>query len=230
MNNEPRKDRRLMIAAGGALALLAGLGIAVALQSRSGPTPKAMDTTQRAGLQVQMGAPTGAAAGDGSLRCFVGGRFAGMTTLDDCARQNGVATDALDVGLDPSGAVAATGGDGLELQPLPQPVTEAPPPMTAPLPVPAPAPAAAPVRAGSACLRFNGSDWRKVGDQTSLDACVQTLFSGRCERPGAASYGRWGEQTLRLVPGKVERAYDNRNFRTLVEQPAGDCRIPTVSE
>jgi hypothetical protein len=86
------------------------------------------------------------------------------------------------------------------------------------------------VRSGSACWRFNGVDWRRVNDQISLNDCVQTLFSGRCERPGAASYGRWGEQTLRLVPGKVERSYDNRSFRTLVEQPAGDCRIPNLSE
>src|SRR5690349_8155448 len=106
--DEPRKDRRLIIAGGAALALLAGLGIAVMLQGRSGPTPKAMDETQREGLQVQMGAPTAGAPGEGALRCFVGGQFVGMTTLDDCAKRNGVATDALDVGLDPSGAVAAT--------------------------------------------------------------------------------------------------------------------------
>lgn len=223
---DPPKHRRLLIAGGSALALLAGLAIAVTLQGRGGPTPKAMDDTQQQGLQVQMGAPTAGAPADGSLRCFVDGVFVGMTTLDDCARRNGVATDALDVGLDPSGAVAATGGDGVALQPLPQPVDEVPPPMAA---AAAPAPAAQPVRAGAACQRFNGSDWRKVGD-LGLSECVQTLFNGRCERPGSASYGRWGEQTLRLVPGKVESAFDNRNFRTLVEQPAGDCRIPPVSE
>jgi hypothetical protein len=147
-----------------------------------------------------------------------------MTTLSDCARRNGVATDSLDVGLDPSGAVAATGGNGVELQPLPQPVTEVPPVVAAPVVA---APAAAP---GQACMRYNGSDWRRMYDAVSLDACVQALFSGRCERPGSASYGRWGEQTLRLVPGKVERSYDNKSFRTLVEQPPGDCRIPAVSE
>ncbi len=225
MDEPPRTDRRLIIAGGAALALLAGIGIAFMLQGRGGPSPKALDATQREGLQVQMGAPTAGVAGEGALRCFVGGRFVGMTTLDDCARRNGVATDALDVGLDPSGAVAATGGQGLELQPLPQPVDEAPPVMAE-----AAAPPAAAVRSGSACWRFNGVDWRRVNDQISLNDCVQTLFSGRCERPGAASYGRWGEQTIRLVPGKVERSYDNRSFRTLVEQPAGDCRIPNVSE
>ena len=225
MDEPPRTDRRLIIAGGAALALLAGLGIAYMLQDRGGPTPKAMDATQREGLQVQMGTPTAGAPADGSLRCFVNGQFVGMTTLDDCARRNGVATDALDVGLDPSGAVAATGGEGLELQPLPQPVDEAPP-AAAPAPVAAPAPASS----GQACQRYNGVEWRRVHEQSSLNDCVQTLFAGRCERPGAASYGRWGDQTLRLVPGKVERAYDNRTFRTLVEQPAGDCRIPTISE
>jgi len=225
MDEPPRTDRRLIIAGGAALALLAGLGIVYTLQGRGGPTPRAMDSTQREGLQVQMGAPTAGAPADGSLRCFVGGQFVGMTTLDDCASRNGVATDALDVGLDPSGAVAATGGDGLDLQPLPQPVDEAPP-----VAAPAPVADAAPASGGQACQRYNGVEWRRVNEHSSLDACVQTLFAGRCERPGSASYGRWGDQTLRLVPGKVERAYDNRTFRTLVEQPAGDCRIPTISE
>src|SRR5580658_6076782 len=37
------------------------------------------------------------------LRCFVNGQLVGDETLADCARRNGVATDALDVGVDPSG-------------------------------------------------------------------------------------------------------------------------------
>ena len=59
----------------------------------------------------------------------------------------------------------------------------------------------------------------------ALGACVQTLFNGRCERPGGATYGRWGADTLRLTPGKVEISADNHSFRTLVEPwpgcPAG---------
>jgi hypothetical protein len=59
-----------------------------------------------------------------------------------------------------------------------------------------------------------------------LSACVQALFSGRCERPGGASYGRWGDSTLRLAPHRVEMSDDNRNFRTVVEQNDDGCVIP----
>jgi hypothetical protein len=220
------KDRRLVLIGGAALALVAGLAIALGLSSRHGPTPKAMDAVQRHGLQVQMGTTgqTGA-AGDKSLRCFVGGQFVAVTSLNDCARRNGVATDALDVGLDKSGQVAAVGGAGVQLQPLPQPADAAPPSAQPAVPT---TPAAAP--AGSAaCMRYNGSDWRTVADAMTLNDCVQTLFNGRCETPGAASYGRWGEQTLRLVPGRVERSTDNRTFSTLAQQPA-DCRLPRITE
>ena len=41
------------------------------------------------------------------LRCFVDGQFVGMATLAVCAQRNGLATDALDVGLDATGALAA---------------------------------------------------------------------------------------------------------------------------
>jgi hypothetical protein len=63
--------------------------------------------------------------------------------------------------------------------------------------------------------------------ELTLNACVQALFAGRCERPGGASYGRWMSQTLRLAPGKVEVSGDNRSFRLLVEQGAG-CAIPPI--
>jgi hypothetical protein len=58
-------------------------------------------------------------------------------------------------------------------------------------------------------------------------SCVQTLFAGRCERPGEATYGRWGAQTLRLVPGRVEVSGDNRTFRTLVEQ-GSNCSLSST--
>jgi hypothetical protein len=61
----------------------------------------------------------------------------------------------------------------------------------------------------------------------TLNACVQALFAGRCEKPGAATYGRWMQQTLRLVPGRVEVSADNRSFRPLTEQGAG-CAIPPI--
>jgi hypothetical protein len=59
----------------------------------------------------------------------------------------------------------------------------------------------------------------------SLSACAQTLFAGRCEKPGEAAYGRWAQQTIRLVQGKVETSADNRSFHTLVEQ-GPNCTLP----
>ena len=72
---------------------------------------------------------------------------------------------------------------------------------------------------------FVGGEWREAGANVGLQACVHVLYDGRCVRPGDAIYGRFGAQTLRLVPGKVEISNDNHNFRTLVEQ-AGDCSLP----
>jgi hypothetical protein len=59
----------------------------------------------------------------------------------------------------------------------------------------------------------------------SLGACVQSLYDGQCEHPGAAAYGRWGARTLRLVAGRIEVSSDNRNFAPLVEQGPG-CSVP----
>jgi hypothetical protein len=63
--------------------------------------------------------------------------------------------------------------------------------------------------------------------EMTLNACVQALFAGHCERTGGATYGRWGDQTLRLVPGRVEQSPDDRNFRTLVEQGT-NCSLPSL--
>ena len=52
-----------------------------------------------------------------------------------------------------------------------------------------------------------------------LVACAQAVFAGRCEHPGEAAYGRWGQQTLRLLPGRIEQSSDNRSFRPLMDQP-----------
>jgi hypothetical protein len=75
--------------------------------------------------------------------------------------------------------------------------------------------------------RYGGGQWRKLGEQT-LNACVQTLFAGRCERTGGASYGRWMQLTLRLVPGRVELSQDNHSFRSVAEQGPG-CAIAPLS-
>jgi hypothetical protein len=74
------------------------------------------------------------------------------------------------------------------------------------------------------CWRYGDNHWRKLPGQTTLNGCAQALFAGRCEQPGGALYGRWAQQTLRLVPGRVEISADNRSFHTLAEQGSG-CSI-----
>ncbi|HKR89281.1 MAG TPA: hypothetical protein VJS38_14015, partial [Phenylobacterium sp.] len=86
---------------------------------------------------------------------------------------------------------------------------------------------AAPAPAVGECWRYADNHWKKLPGTTTLNGCVQALFAGRCEVAGGASYGRWGQQTLRLAPGKVEISSDNHSFRTLVEQGAG-CSIPAA--
>lgn len=211
------KSRRVMLPlGGGVVALLAGVVAAgvVVSQHRGEPTPPppasqgglVIDSAPPAESQAELARP---------LRCFVAGQFAGELTLPECARRNGVATEALDVGLDPSGALAAAQQAGVMITPLP-PREETPaPPRQA-------ASAAAPT---GPCWRYDGG-WRRLADMT-LDACIRTLFAGRCERPGGAAYGRWMHQTVRLVPGRVEISADNHSFRRLVEQSAG-CAIPPV--
>lgn len=233
MTPDSASRRRTILIAGGALALALGVGGAWLLMSRSpSPAPKAGEELPGTGLQVEVGRTDPALEANRPLRCFVEGRFVGEMSLNDCARRNGVATGALDVGLDPSGAIAA--GEGQPLQPLPQPIEQAPPQspasgddnLVAAVPVEA-QPVAAP---GGACWRFNGAAWRQIDSDATLNDCVQALFAGQCARPGSASYGRWSNQTLRLVTGRVERSGDNRTFRTLASQPPGECSVPTVEE
>lgn len=216
------KDRRIVLAIGAGVALLLGVIIAVFImggdKGSDAPPP-----ASQGGLVVQTGRDDDTKL-DASrpIRCFVAGQFVGEVTLADCAERNGVATGALDVGVDETGALAAADVAGTILAPLP-------PKETATQPTPAVvenAPAATAPAAGSACLRYAGGAWATIGSM-DLNGCVQTLFSGQCEARGAATYGRWGEQTLRRVRGKIEISNDNRRFRTLVEQPA-NCTIPPV--
>lgn len=217
------KDRRVVIAIGVVLALALGLVIALTAVGRnkesSGPPP-----ASQGGLVVEMGREDDAKLDPTrSLRCFVGGQFVGMSTLADCAKRNGVATDALDVGIDVTGELAATGEAGTILTPLPPPVETA-----APAPAPAATEAApvAPRGPVAVCWRYAERSWARMSEM-SLNACVQALFAGRCERAGGATYGRWGDQTLRLVPGRVEQSPDDRSFRTLVEQGT-NCSLPPL--
>lgn len=225
------KDRRIALALGGAaLALVAGLAMAFGLMNKHKGEADIAPPAAQGGLVVETGSTEeGKLDPTARLRCFVAGQFVGEATLAECAKRNGVATGALDVGVDESGALAAADQAGTMLVPLPPPAAEqganAPSP---PSPAGATAaPAAAPTGPAGGCWRYAGGEWRKLPTDMTLSACVQTLFVGKCERPGGATYGRWMAQTLRLVPGKVEVSGDNRSFHTLVEQ-APSCAIPPV--
>ncbi|MDO8297625.1 MAG: hypothetical protein Q7T19_14435 [Caulobacter sp.] len=218
------KDRRIVLAIGGAVALLLGILIAATIMGGD-KGPRKPPPAATGGLVVETGRDDDTKLDPTRpIRCFVNGVFAGELTLTECARRNGVATDALDVGVDETGALAAANEAGTVLAPLP-PVQTAPQP---PAPAgPAPTQQPAPVQAaGDTCWRYAGGGWSKVGSM-DLNSCVQTLYAGQCEGRGGASYGRWGDQTLRLVRDRVEISSDNRRFRTLVEQGA-NCSIPPV--
>ena len=218
------KDRRIVVLGGGAaLALLAGLGIAAALLAGHDQKQTEAPPASRAGLIVETGRDDDTKLDPARpLRCFVGGAFVGEITLAECAKKNGVATGALDVGVDETGALAAADQAGTVLTPLPPtPTVEAPAagqggntqtPATAPL---------------AACWRYAGGEWRRLPGDITLNACVQQLFGGRCEKTSAVAYGRWGEETLRLLQGRVEASPDNRSFHTVFEQ-APNCPSPNA--
>lgn len=219
------KDRRVLLGGGAALALVAGLGIALALMN--GAKPAAEDPpASRGGLVVETGRADDTKLDPARpLRCFVGGQFVGETTLAECANKNGVATGALDVGVDETGALAAADQAGLVLTPLPPPAetVAVPAPVATPT-APTPAVSSTPL---AVCWRYAGGEWRKQPGEITLNACAQQLYGGKCERPGGATYGRWGEETLRLVPGRVESSSDNRSFHSIIEQGPG-CSIPSA--
>lgn len=216
------KDRRIVLAIGGGVALLLGILIAATIMNGdkgpNTPPPAAIG-----GLVVETGRDDDTKLDPTRpIRCFVGGLFVGELTLTECARRNGVATDALDVGVDETGALAASDVAGTILAPLPPPAAQ-----QQPAPVEPTASQPSPVQAaGNACWKYAGATWSRVGSM-DLNSCVQTLYAGQCEQRGGASYGRWGDQTLRLVRDRVEISSDNRRFRTLVEQGA-NCSIPSV--
>ena len=215
------QDNRLLIAIGAGLAVVAAVVIALIVSGGRDRDPAPPPAAQ-GGLTVDV-ADAPELNTTRELRCFVDGQFIGMATLTDCARRNGLATDALDVGIDETGALAAAPTAAFAPPPSAPPteLTEVElPPLEA-------EPAQAPVQAaaGAACLRHTGSDWRSLSSSMSLNACVQALYSGTCVRPGEALYGRWGDTTLRLVPRRVEQSADNNRFRTLVEQDRS-CRFP----
>jgi len=121
------QDRRAVLAGGAALALLAGLAVAILVGMRGGAGAGQAPPASQGGLVVQAGRDDDIKLDPKRpLRCFVAGKFVGELPLGDCARRNGVATGALDVGLDPSGALAAANGASADITPLPpapEPVT-----------------------------------------------------------------------------------------------------------
>jgi hypothetical protein len=215
------------LGAGGALALALGLGVAVFIMHRD-PGPKGPPPASRGGLVVEEGREEQSLDPARPLRCFVGGQLAGTMTLAECARKNGVATRALDLGVDATGALAAASDAGPVVQPLTVEQAQAVPTQAPPGSPPTTAPVAAGAGAPTAPCWRRDSDWRRLPTDLTLNACVQALFAGRCEKAGGATYGRWGEETLRLVPRRVEISADNRSFRPLVDQAANCVPLPVT--
>jgi hypothetical protein len=151
--------------------------------------------------------------------------------LRDCAEKNGVATGALDVGLDQTGTLAATPGATSDITPLPPPDAAASDTAAAPTGDLTPDQPPAPVRTWTAsaapagCWRYGDGGWSRLPDDMPLPACVEALYAGQCEPAGEVAYGRWGGRTLRLTGGAVQASDDNRTFRVLVTQGPG-CSIP----
>jgi hypothetical protein len=213
------KDRRVIALGGAGVALVLGLALAWVIFSHSrapvGPPP-----ASQGGLVVVSGRDDDAKLDPKRpLRCFVGGQFVGELPLAVCAQRNGVATGALDVGLDPSGALAAATNGAAPLTPLPTqappqslPVTEAGPPGATNA-----AGALADAGSGQSCWRWQTGGWKKLPTPLPLQACVRSLFADRCPGPDETFYGRWGDQTLRLIGGRIEISPDNRDFSSLID-------------
>ncbi|RYG20473.1 MAG: hypothetical protein EON96_00940, partial [Caulobacteraceae bacterium] len=207
------KDNRILIAIGAAAAVVIAVIVGLLMTRGGDSASDASPPAAQGGLTVSVADAPGLDS-TRELRCYVDGQFVGMATLTDCARRNGLATDALDVGVDATGALVAAPTASLTPPPI-APPTE----MTENLPEANPADSTQSTQpasqSGGQCMRYTGSDWRTVSSGGSLNQCVQELYAGTCVRPGEALYGRWGETTLRLVPRRVEQSPDNNRFRTL---------------
>lgn len=216
----------LFIAIGAGVAVV--LAVVLALVFGGGrDRPAEAPPASKGGLTVDLAeAPTLEPTRE--LRCFVNGQFVGMATLSDCAQRNGLATEALDVGIDETGALAAAPTASLAPPPAEPPVELVV--NDEPQPLPSELETTVPVEVqptGQPCLRYTGSEWRSLSSNMSLNACVQALYADQCVRPGEAQYGRFGDKTLRLVPGRVEQSDDNTRFRTLAAQ-GPRCSLPEV--
>jgi len=219
-------DRRIILAGGGAVALLLGLSAAMVFVARA-PKPSGPPAASKGGLVVEQSKDDGPVDPGRPLRCFVGGQMVGEMTLAECAKKNGVATKALDLGVDATGGLAAASDAGPVVQTLtPQQAQQTPtqgPPVAPPGVAPIASAAGAPV---APCWKRD-TDWRRLPSDLTLNACVQALYAGHCVKPGEAAYGRWGEETLRLFGRRIWASDDNRTFRPLVDQ-GQDCSTPAI--
>jgi len=205
---------------GGGLAVLLAIVLALVFSGgRGAPRPA---PAEKGDLTVDL-ADAPVLEATRQLRCFVDGQYIGMATLADCARRNGLATDALDVGLDETGALAAAPTASLAPPPI-EPALDLTQ-VEVPAATTSTTPTTAPVASGTPCLRHAGSEWRSLSNAMSLNQCVQALYAGQCVGPGEAQYGRWGNTTLRLVPRRVEQSNDNARFRVLTDQDR-NCQFP----
>jgi hypothetical protein len=221
------KGRRAVAFAGMGVALLAGLVIAVFMLMRDGGSTEAPPASQ-GGLVVQTGRDDDIKLdARRPLRCFVNGQLIGELTVSDCARRNGVATGALDVGLDRSGALAGTNGATSDITPLPPDAASADAPIEEYAGVGNVTVTAAAARV-AACWRYGEAQWTRLPDDQTLPGCVQALYSGQCDKVGPPAYGRWGDRTLRLVGGRIEVSPDNRNFHGFAASAPGCPAAPRL--
>jgi len=218
------KDRRVVALVGMGLALVAGLVIAAFLLLRDRGDSEAPPASQ-GGLVVQTGRDDDVKLDEGRpLRCFVGGQLVGELKLSECAKRNGVASGALDVGLDPTGALAAAHGASSQVTPLPpgEAASDVPSGESAVAPAQVPGDGGLAPGRPAGCWLYADSGWSRVPDDLSLSACLRTLYPDRCGRGGPPVYGRWADRTLRLLEGRIEISPDNRSFRVLAGRSA-DC-------
>lgn len=216
----PEQKRQIVIGVGAAVAI--GIGVAVAMGMMNSHKDEKKMNDQPPGLVFNVSDTPAKLDPKKKLQCYVGGTYVGELTLAECAKKNGVATGALDVGLDDSGnVVAAPTGSLTPVPGAPASGTAEEGPVTGGEVVPDTGAGQGPV---AACLRYSGNQWNTLSEGLTLSQCARLLYDGRCVTPGQAQYGRWGEKTLRLVPKRVEISDDNTSFRTLAEQGQG-CSV-----